>query len=101
MLKAIKRHLKCERHVDMLQQKQAGILFKLRTWMVSVRNDFKSNYEDLMCPRCEKEIDSEKHLFIKCKKLADIQNKYNINDPNEVLNEVLSKESMIKKMQSF
>ena len=29
-------------------------------------------------------------------KLADIQNKYNINDPNEVFNEELSKERMIK-----
>ena len=65
--------------------------------MISVRNDFKNNYEDLMCPRCKKEIYIEKHLFTKCKKLAVIQNKYNINDPNEVLNEGLSKERMIKK----
>ena len=38
----------------------------------------------------------EKHLFTKCEKLANMQNKYNINDPNGVLNEGLSKERMIK-----
>ena len=49
-----------------------------------------------MCPRCKKEIDDEKDLFTKCEKLADTQNKYNINDPNKVFNEGLSKERMIK-----
>ena len=38
----------------------------------------------------------KKKLFTKCEKLADIQNKYDINDPNEVFNEGLSKEKMIK-----
>ena len=61
-----------------------------------LRNDFKNKYEDLMCPRCKKEIDDVKYLFTKCEKVADIQNKYNINDPNEVFNEVLSKERIIK-----
>ena len=64
--------------------------------MISVRNNFKNKYENLMRPRCKKEIDGEKHLFIKCGKLADIQNKYNINDPNKVFNEGLSKERMMK-----
>ena len=64
--------------------------------MISVTNNFKDNYEDLMCPRCKKEIHDEKHLFTECEKLADIQNKYNIDYPNEVCNEGLSKERMIK-----
>ena len=38
----------------------------------------------------------KKKLFTKCEKLADIQNKYDINDPNEVFNEGLSKEKMVK-----
>ena len=45
-----------------------------------------------MCPRCKEEIDDEKHLFTKCEKLINIQNKYKINDPNKVFNEGLSKE---------
>ena len=95
-LNQYKAKIKRERYMDILQQKQARILFKLRTRMISVRNNFKNKYEDLMCPRCKKEIDDEKHLFTKCEKLADIQNKYNIKDPTEVFNEGLSKERMIK-----
>ena len=49
-----------------------------------------------MCPRCKKEIADEKHSFTKCEKLADIQNKYQINGPNKVFNEGLSKERMMK-----
>ena len=95
-LNQYKAKIKRERYMDILQQKQARILFKLRTPMISVRNNFKIKYEDLMRPRCKKEIDDEKHLFTKCEKLANMQNKYNINYPNEVLNEGLSKERMIK-----
>ena len=95
-LNQCKAKIKRERYMDILQQKQGRILFKLRTRMISVRNNFKNKYEDLMCPRCKKEIDDEKHLFTKCEKLANMQNKYNINYPNEVLNEGLSKERMIK-----
>ena len=35
-------------------------------------------------------------IYTKCEKLVNIQNKYNINDSNEVFNEGLSKEKMIK-----
>ena len=80
-----------------LQQKQTRILFKLRTGVINVRSNFKDKYEDLMCPRCKKEIDDEKQLFSKCEKLADIQNKPNINDSNEVFHEELSKEKKIAK----
>ena len=95
-LNLYKTKIKRERCMDILQHKQTRILCKLRTRMISVRNNFKNKYEDLMCPRCKKEIDDEKYLFTKCEKLADIQNKYNINDPNEVFNEGLSKERIIK-----
>ena len=37
----------------------------------------------------KKEIDNEKHLFTNCEKLADIQNKYDINGPNKVFHEGL------------
>ena len=95
-LNQYKAKIKRERYMDILQQERVRVLFKVRTQMISVRNNFKNKYEDLMCPRCKKEIDDEKHLFTKCEKLVDIQSKYNINDPNEVFNEGLSKERMTK-----
>ena len=65
-LNQYKAKIKRKRYKDILQQKQARILFKLRTPMISARSNFKIKYEDLMCPRCKKEIDDEKHLFTKC-----------------------------------
>ena len=44
----------------------------------------------------KKEIDNEKYLFTKCEKIGDIQNRYDINDPQEVFSEGLSKERMIE-----
>ena len=64
--------------------------------MIYVTNNFKNKYEDLMCPRCKKEIGDEKHLFTKCGKLADILNKYNINNLGQVFNESLSTKRMMK-----
>ena len=64
-LNQYKTNIKREKYIDILQQKQTRILFKLRTRMINVRNNFKNKYEDLMYPRCKKEIDDEKHLFIK------------------------------------
>ena len=37
-----------------------------------------------------------KNIYLQNEKLGDIQNKYNTNYPNEVCNEGLSKERMIK-----
>ena len=95
-LNLYKTKIKPERYMDILEQKQARILFTLITRMIYVTNNFKNKYEDLMCPRCKKEIDDEKHLFTKCGKLADILNKYNINNLGQVFNESLSTKRMIK-----
>ena len=65
-LNQYKAKIKRERYMDILQQERVRVLFKVRTQMISVRNNFKNKYEDLMCPRCKKEIDDEKHLFTKC-----------------------------------
>ena len=78
-LNQYKTKIKRERYMVILQQNRERILFKLRTRMIiSVRNNFNNKYEDLMYPRCKKEIDEEKHLFTKCAKLTGIQNKCNI-----------------------
>ena len=62
-LNQYKTKITLERYMDIPQQKQARILFKLRTRMVSVRNNCKNKNEDLICPRCKEEIDDEKNLF--------------------------------------
>ena len=68
-LNQYKTKITLERYMDILQQKQARILFKLRTRMVNFRNNCKNKNEDLICPRCKEEIDDEKNLFTKLEKL--------------------------------
>ena len=84
-LNQYKTKIKRESYIDILQRKQTRTLFKLRIRIINVGNNFKNKYEDLISQRCKKEIDDEKYLFTKCEKLADIQNKYDINDPSEML----------------
>ena len=95
-LNQYKTNIKRERDIDIPQQKQTRILFKQGTRLITIRENYRNKYEDLMFPRCKREIDDEKPLFTKCEKLAAIKYKYNINDPNEVFNKGLSKERMIK-----
>ena len=48
-----------------------NLLFKFRTRMFNVRNNFRNNYRqtDILCPLCKKEEDSQEHLF-KCETIA-------------------------------
>ena len=50
--------------------KQKATLFKLRTRMLNVRDNFKSGKEDVLCKCCQKEIESQIHL-LSCEKLMD------------------------------
>ena len=68
-LNQYKTKIKRERYIDVLYQKQARILFKLRNRMISIRNNFKNKYGDLMCPRCKKEIDDKKTFIYKMSKI--------------------------------
>ena len=49
-----------------------NILFKFRTRMYLVKNNFRSNYvnTDTLCPVCKVEEDTQEHLF-KCEKIVD------------------------------
>ena len=49
-----------------------NILFKFRTRMYLVKNNFRSNYvnTDTLCPVCKVEEDTQQHLF-KCEKIMD------------------------------
>ena len=50
-LNQYKTKIKRERYIDILQQKHKRIIFKLRTRLINVRNNFKNKYKDLMYPR--------------------------------------------------
>ena len=62
-----------------LKNSEKYLLLKFRTRMAEVKVNFKGKYEDLLCPLCNIEQDSQSHLFNcnvlieNCKELFDNQ----------------------------
>ena len=49
----------------------SNLLFKFRTRMFNVRNNFRNHYKtNLLCPLCSEEEDSQEHL-LKCKIIVE------------------------------
>ena len=62
-----------------LSTQQAKLVFQFRTRMVQVKENFKKNSQNLLCPCCHKEDDNQRHLIF-CEKLTKSQvsqNEYN------------------------
>ena len=53
-----------------ISTKQASLVFKFRTRMVAVKENFKNNLTVYPCPCCRKEDDNQLHL-ISCEKLTN------------------------------
>ena len=65
-----KKVLKKETYVHILSKSEASMLFKARTRMLNLKNNYKNHYkEDLLRPRCHQETDNEQHLFGECPEL--------------------------------
>ena len=59
-----KKEPKREQYIKSLTRSEASIKFKLRTRMIKLKNNFRNNRNgDILCPRCDKEIDNQQHLF--------------------------------------
>ena len=53
--------------------------------MLNLKNNFRNNTKgDILCPRCHKEFDNEKHLFKRCNQLEDLYRKYKIKSSEEI-----------------
>ena len=53
---------------------QAKLIFKIRTRMLNLKNNFKNGHKDLSCPICGKGLDSQQHMMMECLKLGDMLN---------------------------
>ena len=72
-----KQEMMKEKYMSKLSRSEASTIFKLRTRMIHLKNNFRNIYKhDILCPRCKKEQDMEEHLFGKCEKLNDLYIKY-------------------------
>ena len=83
-----------EKYISKLSRSEASTIFKLRTRMIHLKNNFRNIYKhDILCPRCKKQQDVEEHLFGNCEKLKSFYIKYNILEYEEVFsNSILLKD---------
>ena len=64
---------------------KAKLLFKFRTRMFGVRNNFRNKYSSTLCPLCGTVVDSQEHLF-SCKIIR------NYHTPSMDYNDIFSDE---------
>ena len=58
-----------------ITMKEKKLLFKIRTNILEVRKNYKQASNDILCPLCEKHIDSEENI-LQCEELnnnSDVQ----------------------------
>ena len=88
-LNKFKKSIKLGKYLTRLQQSDAIVIFKLRTRMTNVKNNFHGKYQDNNCPRCLHEPDDKEHLLSSCSQLGSLYQKYRINNYFELFeNEV-------------
>ena len=55
-----------------INKNQAILLFKIRTRMVNVKNNFKNGNTDLSCRVCFEGLDSQEHMMMECVALGEL-----------------------------
>ena len=69
--------------------------------MLNLKNNFRNNTNgDILCPRCHKENDNEKHLFERCNQLEDLYRKCKIKSYEEIF-ESKTKIGRLKEIAEF
>ena len=100
-LNKYKKEPKREQYIKSITRSEASIIFKLRTRMINLKNNFRNNTNgDILCPRCHKEIDNEQHLFERCNQLEDLYRKYQIKSYEEIF-ESKTKMDRLKEIVEF
>ena len=67
-----------------LGQRQAAAIFRLRTRMLNLKTNFKTNHSSLTCTRCSSNaLDNEAHI-LKCPSFSTQRDKYEITSFDEI-----------------
>ncbi len=54
------------KYMKELTRKQASIIFKARTRMLDVKNNYKGKYKDTKCRKCNYENETQEHILQEC-----------------------------------
>ena len=53
-------------YMNKLNRKDVSIIFKARTRMLDIKNNYKNKYKDTMCRGCKNEIETQEHILNEC-----------------------------------
>ena len=81
-LNKFKKSKKMGKYLTKLKQSEAIVIFKPRTKMTNLKNNFHWKCQGNSCPRCLHELDDEQHLFSSYSQLDSLYRKSRIT--NEV-----------------
>ena len=54
------------KYMKELTRQEASIIFKARTRMLDVKNNFRGKYKDAKCRKCPENIETQKHVLETC-----------------------------------
>ena len=92
LIMAYKTSYSQEPYLYQLTQRKAAAIFRLRTRMLKLKNNFKRENTSLYCDRCNhQEIDNEKHL-LSCPQLRTLRDKFSVHSFDSVFSSTATKE---------
>ena len=54
------------KYMNELSREKASIIFKARTRMIDIKNNFRNKYNDLTCRACGEETEAQEHVLENC-----------------------------------
>ena len=81
-------------YLDILTRSEASIIFKGRTRMLQVKQNYKNKYKDLVCRGCGQEEETQDHILQECIQIHE--DEHTKTTINELFNNSLSTEELQK-----
>jgi hypothetical protein len=60
-----------EEYMNKLNRTEVSTIFKARTRMIDVKNNYKNKYKNLTCRACKNETETQEHILEECKAIHD------------------------------
>ena len=73
LLLASKETYRCEEYLTKLPQHKARLIFKARTRMLNIKNNFRNGRDEILCDLCHKDVEDDRHIFNDCGELVELR----------------------------
>ena len=106
LIQGIRERSPCQRppYMNKLDRYKVSIIFKARTRMLDVKNNFRGKYNNLRCRGCGTEDETQEHILNECNKIHNDQQTKVTNDcifdenPNRLKRVAFKIDNIMKKL---